>query len=179
MSEMKNQEAAKAVSCNVFAIKEDLREKIIKDYCDYCRLVFILKFIIWRMYKLRFKGLPISFDWEQEVPHIKEKVANLERSLFEDLDPEAAEILMKSSGDIKSSLPKPKITMKKIKWKNDFRLVRVDDDQTFKYLTQLDEAGEVEELEIEDPGPCPVFVFMPTKVQLMKMILKAAYTKVR
>lgn len=30
---------------------------------------------------------------------------------------------------------------------------------------------------MEDPGPCPVFVFMPTKVQLMKMIVKAAYTE--
>ena len=29
--------------------------------------------------------------------------------------------------------------------------------------------------EVSDPGHCPPFQFIPTKVQLMKIVLKAAY----
>ena len=32
-----------------------------------------------------------------------------------------------------------------------------------------------QEDEPEDPGPCPTFIFMPSKAQLIKMIIKAAY----
>jgi hypothetical protein len=68
ISETKNVDAAKQVSFHVFGMKGDLREKFILTYCEYCRLVFILKFIFWRMQRLRFKKQEIRFDWESEVP---------------------------------------------------------------------------------------------------------------
>lgn len=110
----------------------------------------------------------IRCDWSEEIPEILNKITELENELFDGLEPYAQELLMMNEGKTKVSL-KTKLTMKKIKWNKDYRLVKIDE------KTHSLAKGEIDIDEIDDPGPCPQFVFMPTKVQLMKMILKAAY----
>ncbi len=170
MSNSVNRGAAKQISCRVFAVREGLRDQVINDYYQYCRLLFILSFINWRLQKLAYKGLPITFDWQDEIPSIEKQVKQIERQLFDDLDPAAAEIVMKNDGQTAGNL-RTTLPMKKINWQKDYRLVKIDGKHNFYTLKKI-----IEDEAIEDPGPCPPFIFMPTKVQLMKMILKAAYS---
>lgn len=128
ISETKNVEAAKAVAAKIFALREDRREVMLRYYTEYCRMIFIYKFIQWRMQRLRFKKLPIRFDWEQELPQILDKVQQLEGNLFENLPPNAMEIVMKAKGETKITVPKTKLVLKKIKWHNDHRLIKLDQD---------------------------------------------------
>jgi hypothetical protein len=104
LSDTKNPEGAKEVSIRVFAIKDQLREYYIRLYCEYCRLIFVLKFIEWRLHKLIYNKKPIRFDWSDELPRIAEKIDNLEYQLFGGLNPTAKEILMKNGGYTKSTL---------------------------------------------------------------------------
>lgn len=166
LSDDKNPEAAKEVSIKIFKISDPVREKYIRLYCEYCRMVFVLKFINWRFHRLMFRKNEIRFDWTDEIPNIVEKIDKMEVELFGDLDPYAREIIMKSEGKNKTTMSSTKLNLKKIKWNKDYSLVKRDksDDSVTRHVVEL-----------EDPGPCPAYLFMPTKVQLMKMILKAAY----
>ncbi|TNV84017.1 hypothetical protein FGO68_gene12642 [Halteria grandinella] len=166
LSDEKNQAAAKEVSIKVFKITDSLRERFINMYCDYCRLVFMLKFIQWRLQRLIYRRQEIRFDWTDEIPNIVEKIDKLENDLYGDLNPYAREIIMKNEGKTKSSMT-TKLNMKKIKWHKDYSMVRRD----------KSDDSITHSVEVEDPGPCPAYLFMPTKVQLMKMILKAAYSE--
>ena len=42
-------------------------------------------------------------------------------------------------------------------------------------LRDISKSSEEEFIAPVDPGPCPTFMFMPSKVQVMKMIIKAAH----
>ena len=87
------------------------------------------------------------------------------------MDLKAYEILIQSS--VSASLTfKTKLSMKGIEWKQDYRMVKLDNEFQRQQSALISE-DEIEVL--EDPGPCPIFKFMPTKVQLMKMIIKAAF----
>lgn len=68
ISETKNVEAAKAVAGQIFAMRESIVDKFILRYCEYCRAVFILKFIYWRMQRLKSRKQEIRFDWDTEIP---------------------------------------------------------------------------------------------------------------
>lgn len=126
----------------------------------------MLKFIQWRLQRLIYRRQEIRFDWTDEIPNIVEKIDKLENDLFGDLNPYAREIIMKNEGKTKSSMT-TKLNMKKIKWHKDYSMVRRD----------KSDDSVTHNVEVEDPGPCPTYLFMPTKVQLMKMILKAAYSE--
>ena len=95
----------------------------------------------------------------------------MEKYLFENLPSYATDIVMKAKGETKSTVPATKLGMKRIKWNIDYRLVKIDELPS----VGAGDASPNNDEEEEDPGPCPVFVFMPTKVQLIKMIIKAAY----
>ena len=48
LSDKNDTEAAKQISCRVFAIKEEVSVEFLRNYIEFCRLVFIVKFILWR-----------------------------------------------------------------------------------------------------------------------------------
>ena len=113
-----------------------------------------------------FRKQEVRFDWTDEIPAIIDKIDKYENELFGDLNTYAREIIMKNEGKTKSSMTTTKFNLKKIKWNKDYSMVRRDKSDDF-VINSVAEVG--------DPGPCPPYTFMPTKVQLMKMILKAAY----
>lgn len=44
------------------------------------------------------------------------------------------------------------------------------------YAKNQNSGGENKTLEsFQDPGPSPLFLFMPKKIQIVKMLIKAAY----
>lgn len=71
MAEEKISIAAKAVSIKVFAIKEEVRNRYIELYCEYCKKVFHYKFTMWRIQKLKYLQREILFDWAPEIPLFK------------------------------------------------------------------------------------------------------------
>lgn len=77
MSDLKNHEIAKQASYKIFGVREDTREKFIADYCEYCRMVFIVKFIVWRIQKLRYLGLEERFVWDEEIPRFNDIIVRL------------------------------------------------------------------------------------------------------
>ena len=136
------------------------------------------------MRKLKFLGQKATFNFKREIERIQIQIASLEKVLFEDVNKQALEILMKSDGISRISLG-IKINIQNIKWNLHksvpslnpklFRQVSIvsnDSNQT-EYFEESD--LEDEDSEIEPPGPCPGLTFLPSKVQLIKMILKAAY----
>lgn len=68
ISETKNVDAAKAVAAKIFAIREPVVESFILRYTEYCRAVFILKFIYWRIQRLKWRKQEIRFSWDTEIP---------------------------------------------------------------------------------------------------------------
>jgi hypothetical protein len=136
------------------------------------------------MRKLKFLGQKATFNFKREIERIQIQIASLEKVLFEDVNKQALEILMKSDGISRISLG-IKINIQNIKWNLHksvpslnpklFRQVSIvsnDSNQT-EYFEESD--LEDEDSEIEPPGPCPGLTFLPSKVQLIQMILKAAY----
>ena len=81
--------------------------------------------------------------------------------LFDVLESRAKEILMMNDGKVKHVTLKTKLNMEEIEWDKDYRIVK----SSGMTITEV----------FDQPGAAPAFVFMPTKVQLMKMILNAAY----
>jgi len=87
-----------------------------------------------------------------------------EKELFEDLNATAEPIFIKSAAKKQALGPlKTKLSFRHLRWTKDVpQNVIVEDD-----LIESDDDIE--------PGPCPIFLFMPSKVLVMRMILKAAY----
>lgn len=136
------------------------------------------------MRKLKYLRQKATFNFKREIERIQMQIASLENVLFEDVNKQALEILMKSDGISRISLG-IKINIQNIKWNLHksvpslnpklFRQVSIvsnDSNQT-EYFEESD--LEDEDSEIEPPGPCPGLTFLPSKVQLIQMILKAAY----
>jgi hypothetical protein len=148
------------------------------------RAIYNIKFFDWRMRKLKYLRQKATFNFKREIERIQMQIASLENVLFEDVNKQALEILMKSDGISRISLG-IKINIQNIKWNLHksvpslnpklFRQVSIvsnDSNQT-EYFEESD--LEDEDSEIEPPGPCPGLTFLPSKVQLIQMILKAAY----
>ena len=102
----------------------------------------------------------------------------LDEFLFQNIEPFALEILINSDGETKNNL-KTTLTLKGLQWDRDIRLVKMEKQDTQKYMETDNSDLEIDETldPPEPPGHCPGFTFMPVKVQLMKMILKASYYK--
>jgi hypothetical protein len=128
------------------------------------------------MRKLKFLGQKATFNFKREIERIQIQIASLEKVLFEDVNKQALEILMKSDGISRISLG-IKINIQNIKWNLHksvpslnpklFRQVSIvsnDSNQT-EYFEESD--LEDEDSEIEPPGPCPGLTFLPSKVQLI------------
>lgn len=92
---------------------------------------------------------------------------------------------MKSDGISRISLG-IKINIQNIKWNllqsvpslnpklfRQVSMVSKDSNQSEEYFEDSD--LEDEDSDIEPPGPCPGLTFLPSKVLLIQMILKAAY----
>jgi hypothetical protein len=53
----------------------------------YCKQYFLINFLNWRIQKLKHLGQEDTMDWAKEIPRMYELVKQLERDLFEDVDP--------------------------------------------------------------------------------------------
>jgi hypothetical protein len=53
LADTRNPDYANGVSMKVFAIQTQTRDDYIRTYCELCRIVFIYKFIYWRLNKLK------------------------------------------------------------------------------------------------------------------------------
>ena len=84
MSEKK--QAAKTLSCNMFAISERVRDYFCYLYNQYQRLIFIDKFMSYRMRRCEELGVLFTFDWKSEKPKLDEERKAIELSLYENLD---------------------------------------------------------------------------------------------
>lgn len=193
LSDARNPDYAKSISMKVFAISHETKDDMIKAYCELCRLIFIYKFIHWRLNRLQRLELPIQFDWGGELPQIKAQIEYYEDYLFGGLEPFAAAILITLS---KKGRPnsKTRLSFRKIKWEmkesniSSLSLdgeISIADDEESQPL-EVDQALQViedkhvlrsDDVELQKgyTGPCPTFRFMPTKVQFIKMIVKAAF----
>jgi len=91
MSEKK--QAAKILSCNMFAISERVRDYFCHLYNQHQRLIFIEKFMQYRMTRCEELGVTFTFDWESEKPKLEEERKAIELDLYENLDEQARETL--------------------------------------------------------------------------------------
>jgi hypothetical protein len=85
--------------------------------------------------------------------------------LFEGLNPSAENIIINAASkrlQRKSSSLKTKLSLKNLSWTKSIPQNIIEDDSF----------ASDEDIE---PGPCPLYLFMPSKVQVMMMVLKAAY----
>ena len=97
LSDKHDFEASKQLSILVFGIKQSVRDHYIILYSNYCRLVYFLRFLRWRMLKLKFRGITsLMMDWDEEIPKIIQQIKNMESELFSNIDPFAAEIFIKT-----------------------------------------------------------------------------------
>ena len=84
--------------------------------------------------------------------------------MFEGLNASAESILINAASkrfQRKGTL-KTKLSLRKLNWTKSIPQNVIDDDSF----------ASDEDIE---PGPCPLFLFLPSKVQVMMMVLKAAY----
>ncbi|CDW71960.1 UNKNOWN [Stylonychia lemnae] len=181
-------------------ISENLIDKTVKQYFQYCKFKFIIKFLDWRIKKLRFQNKPINEEWFEEIQNLRIMVGQREKILFEDIG-QIAELalqkILQRSGvqSPKQGSPNSPRRKKSPSPINDnskqmqqlgslqinkqfppydnklnpnahglIRLRTLNNDQIImdEYLQQ----------DIVDPGPPPIFMFMPSKDQIRKMILK-------
>lgn len=73
-----NKQAARDASVKVFAIRENVRDLFIKTYCEYCRNLFTLNFIVWRVMKVKILDLNLTFDWNSHYQRVHEKLTQNE-----------------------------------------------------------------------------------------------------
>ena len=71
LGDTRNPDYAKGVSMKIYAIQNETRNDYIKAYCELCRLIFIYKFIYWRLNRLKEISKPVKYTWENEIPQIK------------------------------------------------------------------------------------------------------------
>jgi hypothetical protein len=57
MSDKRNPEPAKALSLRIFTVSEGTRDTFISWYVQYTKEIYTLKFIMWRMRKLKRLGV--------------------------------------------------------------------------------------------------------------------------
>jgi hypothetical protein len=86
-------QAAKTLSCNLFAISDRVRDHFCALYNQHQRLIFIEKFMMYRQHRCQQLGITFGFDWEEEKPRVDQQRREIERELYENLDEEAREIL--------------------------------------------------------------------------------------
>ena len=169
MSEKKNPEAAKQLSIKIFSVREETRDLFLNWYIQYTREIYIVKFMNWRCKKMRYLNLPFTFtSWDPK--QMQAHINWLDGNLFEDIENYALETLLKAfqQGSYqKNGNSITNLSLKEVKWDKDLRIVKIDEAD----LIKVSETANIS----EDPGPCPPFQFIPTKVQLMKIVLKAAY----
>ena len=170
MSENKKaQEAAKQLSIKIFGVREETRDLFLNWYVQYTREVYIIKFMNWRCRKMKFLDQPFTFrNWDpnQMMDHIRW----LEGKLCEDLENYGLETLVKAiqQGNYhKNGMSLTNLSLKDIKVDKDLRIVKLEEAD----LVRVADTDVI----TEDPGACPPFMFIPTQVQLMKILLKAAY----
>jgi hypothetical protein len=148
------------------------------------RAIYNIKFFDWRMRKLKYLRQKATFNFKREIERIQMQIASLEKVLFEDVNMQALEILMKSDGISRISLG-IRINIQNIKWNLHqsvpslnpklFRQVSIVSKDSFQSEDFEESDLEDEDCDIEPPGACPGLTFLPSKVQLIQMILKAAY----
>jgi len=65
LTDKKTAELSKALSIKVFSVKEEIREMFINWYVQLTKELYTLKFVMWRMRKLKALGQPFTFEnWE-------------------------------------------------------------------------------------------------------------------
>lgn len=79
------------------------------------RAIYNIKFFDWRMRKLKYLRQKATFNFKREIERIQMQIASLEKVLFEDVNKQALEILMKSDGISRISLG-TRINIQNIKW---------------------------------------------------------------
>ena len=184
LSDLKQPEEAKKVSTKVFSIPHSVKQQYIRDYSQYVRAIYNIKFFDWRMRKLKYLRQKATFNFKREIERIQMQIASLEKVLFEDVNKQALEILMKSDGISRIAMG-IRINIQNIKW-NLHQSVPSLNPKLFKQVSIVSKDSiqsedfeesdkEDEDSDIEPPGPCPGLTFLPSKVQLIQMILKAAY----
>jgi hypothetical protein len=86
-------QAAKTLSCNLFAISEKVRDHFFQLYNQHQRLIFIEKFMVYRQHRCHQLGVPFTFDWDEEKPRVDSQRRLIEQQLYEGLDEQAREIV--------------------------------------------------------------------------------------
>ena len=71
LSDTINPIIAKVLSARIFAMHKDIKQKVLDTYSEYCRQVFIVKYLEWRWQRVRSRRLHSTFDWKKEIPRIK------------------------------------------------------------------------------------------------------------
>lgn len=105
------------------------------------------------------------FDWEEEIPKVKEKIKTLERFLFENLDPQVARQVLRYS-NLKGSHK----TKASFKYRPQKSIAKKSPLRKESILVESD-------IDEEEVGECPTFRFIPTQIQLGKMLVSAAFPR--
>ena len=183
MAEKKASDLANALSIKIFSIREEVRDMYLSWYVVLAKELYTLRFVMWRMRKLKALGHTFTFvNWEQQRDLIVHKCKWLEGQLFMDLDFFAMHTLVRAiQGDpVEPEKPlKKQKTSKVVLTSLSFADVKFEKEPSC--LVKLEEEKlytKFEDIVVEAAGAveaCPNFVFMPSKVQVMKLILKASH----
>lgn len=181
----KNPELSKALSIKIFSVREDIRDVHLNWYVTYSKEIYTLTFVMWRMRKLKALGYQFTFsDWDNQRNLIVHKCKWLEMQLFKDIEGFAMHTLVRAiQGDPvepeKAPLKKQKTSKALMMTTLNFQDVKFDKGEPSS-LVKLEEDKlytSFDDIKVE-PGvvePCPNFIFMPSKLQIMKLIMKAAH----
>jgi hypothetical protein len=63
----------------VISIPDKVREKLVLKYFKYCKEIFLIKFLHWRMLKLKYLEAEVAMDWNLEIPKMYDYMRNLEK----------------------------------------------------------------------------------------------------
>ena len=107
-------------------MKNEVKVMHIHTYAHYTRQVYIVKYLTWRWKKVRYMQLDSAktHNWKKEISDILKGVRILEKMLFEDIEPYALEMLMKTDGRTLRSQT-TRLSLRGITWTNDYRIVKI------------------------------------------------------
>eukprot|EP00347_Sterkiella_histriomuscorum_P015806 403355613 len=216
----KNTRKTKALIRRLNEMSEKVKNQVIKIYFYFCKDTYIVKYLNWRIQKLKFQNKPIEFNWLIEIEQMQQNIKSRESLLFDNLNQFAEQIIFRPQNQQNkdySRSPSPQISPKRqkssspdnirkystsnysLKLTNQnslqhqksqqddraneqqqvqglirLKTMMIKKQSTNKFGQAIDQDNEdIEEVVIRDPGPPPIFIFMPSKEQLQKMIIKA------
>lgn len=147
LTNKKGQKKAKQLVKSLNMMSDDIRDALIKLYMNKCKIEYNIKYLEWRVNQLKFVKKAINPEHLEQIKLLKKTLSQKHTMLFEGID------TLEESPKRKTVVLSPRNVHSPSGGKSPRKK------QTLS--------------KVNDPGPPPIFIFMPKCEELHRMIIKA------